>query len=427
MSSTYIGTANDPESVDEKDQKQEAQASSSSGGKWRNIAIFMIMLCTIVVIVVPPSVIVPQKKNKASSSSSVTSVYSSPITVAEIDAAQKAWGDALVKISDTYKSSGFSAAKTLAQQVLDAAYGYNVGQAVSFKPTLTYGAQTFRFTNEGALAYFVGGNSKYPNDTGFALKNWTDVVSIRTGVLVDASGRFALSMGNVYFKNSKNEVTKVDKTWGYYKDTDGVLRIILHHSSLPYVPDPTTAAPITFPSAQPKVPNEVQGLLPNTLNPIPISLEEIEGAQKAWGEALVKISTTYKTDGLAAAKAYAQAVLDGAYGYKLGVGVLFKPTLTVGDQVFRTTNEGALAYFVGDNSKYKDDKGFALKPWINVTSVRSSVFIHPFGGVALSMGNVYIGSSDGTITKVDKTWGYYKGEDGVVRIILHHSSLPYSP
>jgi len=43
------------------------------------------------------------------------------------------------------------------------------------------------------------------------------------------------------------------------------------------------------------------------------------------------------------------------------------------------------------------------------------------------MGNVYFGSADGTITKVDKTWGYYKGEDGVVRIVLHHSSLPYSP
>jgi hypothetical protein len=176
MKSIHIGTANDPESVNDKqlmvekeidvndpsvDVNQEAQQSSPSAGKWKSIAIFMMMLCTIVVIVVPPSVVVPQKKNKSSSSSSsVSSVYSSPITVAEIDAAQKAWGEALVKISDTYRSSGFAAAKTLAQQVLDAAYGYNIGKAVSFKPTLTYGAQTFRFTNEGALAYFVGGNSK---------------------------------------------------------------------------------------------------------------------------------------------------------------------------------------------------------------------------------------------------------------------------
>ena len=253
------------------------------------------------------------------------------------------------------------------------------------------------------------------------------MVSIRTGVLVDASGRFALSMGNVYFKNKKGEVTMVDKTWGYYKDTQGVLRIILHHSSLPYVPDPANAQPIAFPPAQPNAPDVVQGLLPNTLNAIPISLAEIEAAQKAWGDALLQISSTYQTSGIVAAKNLAQDVLDAAYGYKLGVGVLFKPTLTSGSQVFRTTNEGALSYFVGYNSAYPQDSGFAIKSWVNVTSVRSSVFIHPFGGVALSMGNVYIGNADGKITKVDKTWGYYKGEDGVVRIILHHSSLPYSP
>jgi hypothetical protein len=27
---------------------------------------------------------------------------------------------------------------------------------------------------------------------------------------------------------------------------------------------------------------------------------------------------------------------------------------------------------------------------------------------------------------VDKTWGYQKDDEGNVRIILHHSSLPYS-
>jgi hypothetical protein len=27
---------------------------------------------------------------------------------------------------------------------------------------------------------------------------------------------------------------------------------------------------------------------------------------------------------------------------------------------------------------------------------------------------------------VDKTWGYVRGPDGKLRIVLHHSSLPYS-
>jgi hypothetical protein len=431
-SDAHIGATNANAGKDQGDveanaplkKKVQKEQTSSSAGKWRALAILLIVASVIIVIVVPPSVIVPRNKSKASSQKNV---HTSPITVAEIDAAQKAWGDALVTISDTYSSKGFDAAKAVAQQVLDAAYGYNAGMTVSFKPTLTYGAQTFRFTNEGALSYFVGRNSNYPTDTGFALKNWTEVVSVRTGVLVDAGGRFAMSMGNVFFKNKKNEVTKVDKTWGYYKDNDGVLRIILHHSSLPYVANAAEQGPNVMPPAQAKALDEVDGLLPNTANPIPISLAEIEAAQKAWGDALLQISSTYSSQGLDAAKTVAQQVLDAAYGYKIGVEVLFKPTLTSGNQVFRTTNEGALSYFVGNNTAYPQDKGFAIKKWINVTSVRSSIFMHPYGGVALSMGNVYFGNADGTITKVDKTWGYYKGEDGVLRIILHHSSLPYDP
>jgi len=353
-------------------------------------------------------------------------MYTSPIIVAEIDAAQKAWGDALVKISDLYLAEGIDAAKSFAQQVLDTAYAYNIGLTVSFKPTLAGGDQTFRPTNEGALSYFVGHNPKYPNDTGFALKEWAEVVSIRSGVLVDAGGRFAISMGNFFFKNRKNEITKVDKTFAYYKDHEGILRIILHHSSLPYVPNPSEATPLVFPPSQPKAHHEVQGLMPTTVNPLPISLAEIEAAQKAWGDALVQISSTYYSQGIDAAKALAQKVLDAAYGYILGIDVLFKPTLTSGDQVFRMTNEGALSYFVGENASYPNDKGFAIKPWVNVTYERSSVFMHPYGGIALCMANFYFESTDGSITKVDKTFGYTKGKDGHMRIFVHHSSLPYA-
>ena len=44
----------------------------------------------------------------------------------------------------------------------------------------------------------------------------------------------AMSMGKVRLKNAAGQITEVDKTWGYKKDTDGTLRIVLHHSSLPY-------------------------------------------------------------------------------------------------------------------------------------------------------------------------------------------------
>ena len=56
------------------------------------------------------------------------------ITGKEVRAAHKAWTDALVSISQTYKKDGLDAAKSLAGDVIDGAYGYQLG-AVAFKPT----------------------------------------------------------------------------------------------------------------------------------------------------------------------------------------------------------------------------------------------------------------------------------------------------
>lgn len=156
-----------------------------------------------------------------------------------------------------------------------------------------------------------------------------------------------------------------------------------------------------------------------------ITEEDIPALQKAWGEALVSISTTYQEKGFEAAKELAQSVLDSAYCYKIGVPVLFKPTLTYGDQTFRNTEEGALAYFVGGDDNYPNDSGFALKNWTKVESYPSSVLL--LGNTALSQGNVHITNNDGAVTIVDKTWGYLKKNDGSICIMLHHSSLPYSP
>jgi hypothetical protein len=154
-----------------------------------------------------------------------------PITLAEVEAAQKAWGEALVAISTEHDTKGHAAAKQLAEKVLDSAYAYNMGPVV-FKPTLTEAPQTFRTTREGALAYFVGGDKAFPKDSGFALKNWRRYQIDNAGIVI--TGDTAISMGNVTIWDSKGAMTKVDKTWGYVRGGDGNLRIILHHSSLPY-------------------------------------------------------------------------------------------------------------------------------------------------------------------------------------------------
>merc|ERR1712039_226480 len=101
------------------------------------------------------------------------------------------------------------------------------------------------------------------------------------------------------------------------------------------------------------------------------------------------------------AKALAGEVIDAAYGYNYGA-VLFKPTLTGGQQTFRPTREGALAYFVGDDPNFPDDKGFALKGWRSVQIANSAIFID--GNTAMTQGNVLITDKTGAVTKVDKTW-----------------------
>ncbi len=157
-------------------------------------------------------------------------VSNSNITEAEVEAAQKAWGAALIQISTDYKEGGIEKAKATANKVLDSAYGYNLGP-VLFKPTLTVAPQTFRPTRAGALSYFVGNDPNFPDDTGFALKGWTAYEFENSAIYI--SGDLALTMGKVRVTNEKG-VTEVDKTWGFKKDNAGVLRIVLHHSSLPY-------------------------------------------------------------------------------------------------------------------------------------------------------------------------------------------------
>lgn len=154
-----------------------------------------------------------------------------------------------------------------------------------------------------------------------------------------------------------------------------------------------------------------------------ITEAQVVAAQQAWCNALVSISQANAQNGQAAAKALAEQVIDGAYAYQMGP-VLFKPTLTVAPQTFRTTREGALAYFVGGNSDFPKDDGFALKGWTACNAEMAAVFIA--GHAASWMGNIKLTGADGNVTTVDKTWKFVKDEQGQLRIAVHHSSLPFS-
>ncbi len=158
------------------------------------------------------------------------------ITEDEVNAAQQAWCEALVAIGKTHSDGGD--AKALAEKVLTEAYDYDNGK-VFFKPTLAFGANTFRNTKEGALSYFVGGNPKFPEDKGFALTPWVKARYDNSGEGnngIQIYGDIAITMGNVWVTAKDGKEVMVDKTWVFKKGTDGKLRIIVHKSALPFNP-----------------------------------------------------------------------------------------------------------------------------------------------------------------------------------------------
>jgi hypothetical protein len=158
-----------------------------------------------------------------------------------------------------------------------------------------------------------------------------------------------------------------------------------------------------------------------------ITYAEVNAAQQAWCDALVKIGKLKEEGG--DYKTFANQVLSDAYNYDYGK-VFFKPTLAFGDQTFRNNKKGALAYFVGGDPDYPNDKGFALTPWVKArydNAGEKNEGIQIYGSVAITMGNVWVTDKTGKEVMVDKTWVFRKGKDGKLRIIVHKSALPYTP
>lgn len=150
----------------------------------------------------------------------------SAITAAEVEAAQKAWSDNIVRIGRIHTEGGD--ARTAAAEHIRKFYDYDNGP-VLFKPTLAREDQ-FRGTFDEALSYFVGGSIK--EDKGFAITPWTKVRWENEGTIL--KGDSAVAMGNYFFTNTKGEDVKVEYTFAYRKAADGSLKITLHHSSVPF-------------------------------------------------------------------------------------------------------------------------------------------------------------------------------------------------
>ena len=150
-----------------------------------------------------------------------------------------------------------------------------------------------------------------------------------------------------------------------------------------------------------------------------ITKEQVIEAQKKWGAGVVNIGSLKGSR--SECELFASQFLDQRYAFETG-SVLFKPTKCEFDQ-FRSAKPEALSYFIaGEDRVCREDKGFAINPWIKVRFENSGFILDERRAIA--MGNYFFTDLEGHEAKVEYTFGY-KLIDGHLKIDLHHSSFPF--
>ena len=147
--------------------------------------------------------------------------------------------------------------------------------------------------------------------------------------------------------------------------------------------------------------------------------DRVSEFKTAWGEGIVAIGAVHSNGG--DYEAAAREHISTFYAYEEN-SVLFKPTLA-SEQQFRGTFDEALSYFVGGS--ISEDGGFAITPFTAVRWENEGTLIN--GDTALAMGNYYFMTTEGSEVKVEYTFGLEQMADGDLKIVLHHSSLPFTP
>ena len=151
-----------------------------------------------------------------------------------------------------------------------------------------------------------------------------------------------------------------------------------------------------------------------------ISKKEIYLYQEKWANGIVSIGKL--KDDYVQCKKKTLKFISNLYGFENGT-VQFKPT-KASDNQFRNNIESALSYFIGGNDSFIEDTGFATNPWSRVEFKNESINI--IENIATAMGNYFFTDIKGNIIKVEYSFVYKKIGDSI-KIILHHSSLPYNP
>lgn len=139
---------------------------------------------------------------------------------------QKEWASGIVKMGKLFNDR--DSLESFTSGFLDKIYDFD--NQVLFKPTKAANEQ-FRNSKSSAFSYFIAGdNRECQEDNGFALSNWTEILFDNSNIIINKD--IAIAMGNYTFKN---EVSKIKVEYSFvYKNYGNEIKIILHHSSLPY-------------------------------------------------------------------------------------------------------------------------------------------------------------------------------------------------
>ena len=148
------------------------------------------------------------------------------MTEQDIFKAQNSWSQGIIKMGQI--SNDRSSLELYVSDFLDRLYNFD--DQVLFKPTKAKDIQ-FRNDKNSAISYFIAGNDRECNeDKGFALSNWSKITFQNNDIILGEG--HAMAMGNYIFEN-KNSKIKVEFSFGYIK-VNGLVKINLHHSSIPF-------------------------------------------------------------------------------------------------------------------------------------------------------------------------------------------------
>lgn len=169
---------------------------------------------------------------------SVALLYAAPpafsISDSEVRLALQTWCDGIVEIGRVYEEGGDYRSK--ARDVVEQNYAFDRATRgkLLFKPTRA-SEHPFRSTEDEFLSYFVGG--KYAEDAGFAISPWWSKVRFDNyGTFFDDDGSGATAMGHYYFTSGLDASTRIEAEYTLqFVQVGDRLKIVVHHSSLPYV------------------------------------------------------------------------------------------------------------------------------------------------------------------------------------------------